>query len=88
MRYIEERSGVQAGRIDIAKVTATYCGSTGCACGCGGNYAGLRDKPRAVKTRINKINNNLDSVIVDVWDEEMIYELQSGNRVTRVYVAV
>ena len=86
--------------IEIAKVTKTYSGQTGCACGCGGTYAYaesgtepgyyVEGNPRTLKMRLNKINKAIqsgDDVVVTRYLDECIYELEneSGTRVVRVY---
>lgn len=70
--------------IDITTVTTTYNGLDGCACGCGGTYAKV---PSAAATRrVNKLNRSLDKVEEFAgFEDEMIYELVEGGRVTRVY---
>ena len=66
-------------------VLDTYNGHTGCACGCGGEYA--KADSRAGKTRINTINNNRSNALILCTGNEAIYEVATGiNRVTRVYV--
>jgi len=86
--------------IDLAKVTKTYSGKTGCACGCGGDYYYMpsESKPdyeqanlRGAKMRVNKIIKAFaDGRPVEVfhYDDESIYELENetGTRVVRVYV--
>lgn len=75
--------------IGITKVSRTYNGKTGCACGCGGEYTEDGDtESRAVKLRVSKINANMESAVISEYLDEDIYELVSedGERVTRVYV--
>jgi len=76
--------------IKMQDVNETYRGKTGCACGCGGDYATTEENANSVKRRVNFINKNIGSpsLIVDTYEDETIYELEnaSGSRVTRVYV--
>lgn len=74
-------------------ITSTYCGKTGCACGCGGTYARPShvDAPswatvsdRTVKIRLNKILKALKedpaAVLVEPGlDGETIWEYEYGN---------
>ena len=50
----------------------------------------MEDNANSVKRRVNFINKNIDSpsLVVDVYKDETIYELENleGTRVTRVYV--
>ena len=48
--------------INMADVVTTYNGQTGCACGCGGDYA--KADSNAAKARVNKINKRLDESIM------------------------
>jgi len=88
--------------IELAKVTKTYSGETGCACGCAGSYAYaesgnepgyfVEGNPRTLKMRVNKINKAIQAglrVEVTHYDDESIYELENeaGTRAVRVYVA-
>jgi hypothetical protein len=68
-------------------VTNTYKGETDeCACGCRGTYRLLGTK--AAKMRIDLLNANWDRVkCFDTYSDEIIYELNTGKRVTRVYVS-
>lgn len=82
--------------IDINDVTNTYNGKDGCACGCGGSYATLADRPKAVKSRVDRINAALNdpkrahTVGVQMDRDEAIYyiENEDTNRAVRVYVAL
>ena len=72
----------------IDAATDTYNGKTGCACGCGGNYASADSV--AGQKRIKKILN-ADSrkvAFVDFGQGEGCLEIENrdGTRVTRVYV--
>ncbi len=74
-------------------ITSTYCGKTGCACGCGGTYARPShvDAPlwatvsdRTVKIRLNKILKALKEDPASVLVEpglggETIWEYEYGN---------
>ena len=68
-------------------VINTYRGAAdGCSCGCRGTYrpAGTQ----AAKIRIKLLNDNWDKVkCFDTYSDEVIYELDTGVRVTRVYVS-
>ena len=73
----------------LQNATNTYNGKTGCACGCGGNYADANTV--SGQRRIKKIMNaNPEKVTVFHFgnsDEGCIeIENQDGTRVTRVYV--
>lgn len=75
--------------IDLAKVTATYRGLEGCACGCRGTYA---RSGRALTQRVKAMNTALETPgAVQVYHDgelEDIYELSYvGGRVLRVYVS-
>ena len=75
-------------QINPTTIVTTYNGATGCACGCGGNY---NKNGTAVTRRVNKINNSLQTNWTDVQifqgcENEIIYELVEGERVTRVYI--
>ena len=52
--------------VNAADVTRTYNGKSGCAGGCGGDYANANT--RAGKTRINKVNKYLESTLMVVFD--------------------
>ena len=79
--------------LSFRNITTTYCGKTGCACGCKGSYAapshadanGWTDKSdRTVKIRLNKILKALKSdpeaVSVDTGlGDEMIWSYEYGN---------
>ena len=86
--------------IELAKVTKTYSGKTGCACGCGGTYAYMESgtepgyyvegNPRTAKMRVNKLNRAIAAgqrVERFEYDDETIYELENeqGTRIVRVY---
>lgn len=73
-------------------ITSTYCGKTGCACGCGGTYArpSHADAPswanvsdRTVKIRLNKILKALktepEAVLVEPYGDTFIWEYEYGN---------
>lgn len=68
--------------------TDTYNGKTGCACGCGGNYAGAESV--AGQKRIKKIlNANPEKVAYFDFGGGygcLEVENEDGTRVTRVYV--
>ena len=72
----------------LENATDTYNGKTGCACGCGGNYAGAESV--AGQKRIKKIlNANPEKVAYfDFGGGEGCLEIENrdGTRVTRVYV--
>ena len=74
--------------ISIEKVTNTYQGKQGCACGCGGSYARVG---RAVTMRLNRINRaiaNGEEVTFDDFGDENCFEYVAPNgAVTRVYTA-
>lgn len=82
--------GVQM--LSFKNVTSTYCGKTGCACGCGGTYARPShvDAPdyatvsdRTVKIRLNKIlkalKNEPESVLVEPFGDSAIWEYEYGS---------
>jgi hypothetical protein len=91
---IQHTAANPAAPIDRARVTRTYNGSTGCACGCGGTYTDENVTTGALVTRrLNLVNANLDKVEVDYWGNETIYSYEYGEensygecRVTRIYV--
>jgi hypothetical protein len=68
-------------------VTNTYKGdSIKCACGCAGTYR--PQGTRAAEIRIKLLNDNWDKVkCFDTYSDEVVYELDTGVRVTRVYVS-
>ena len=68
-------------------VTNTYKGEVGvCACGCRGTYR--PQGTRAAEIRIKLLNDNWDKVkCFDTYSDEVVYELDTGVRVTRVYVS-
>ncbi len=68
-------------------VTNTYKGEVGvCACGCRGTYRPFGTL--AAKMRIELLNKNWEQVqTYDTYSDEMVYELNTGKRVTRVYVS-
>jgi hypothetical protein len=72
----------------LENATDTYNGKTGCACGCGGTYAGAESV--AGQKRIKKIlNANPEKVAYfDFGGGEGCLEIENrdGTRVTRVYV--
>lgn len=98
----ETINGREVGAISLDRVSKTYNGLTGCACGCGGDYyvpTGRKvlsydeENDRAVGRRVTTINKNLDRT--EVWDlgNEWCYEFvtsfdEDGDpaRCTRVYV--
>lgn len=79
--------------LSFRNITKTYCGKTGCACGCKGSYAAplhadandwTPKSDRTVKIRLNKIlkalKNEPEAVRVEAgWDGEMIWEYEYGN---------
>lgn len=78
--------------LSFKNVTSTYCGKTGCACGCGGTYARPShvDAPtyatvsdRTVKIRLNKIlkalKNEPEAVHVEPFGDSAIWEYEYGN---------
>jgi hypothetical protein len=82
--------GIQV--LSFKNVTSTYCGKTGCACGCGGTYARPShvDAPtyatvsdRTVKIRLNKIlkalKNEPEAVHVEPFGDTDIWEYEYGN---------
>jgi hypothetical protein len=74
----------------LENATNTYNGKTGCACGCGGDYADANTV--SGQRRIKKIMNaNPEKVAYfDFGGGEGCVEMenQDGTRVTRVYVKV
>jgi hypothetical protein len=72
----------------LEMATDTYNGKTGCACGCGGNYASAESV--AGKKRIQKIMKADSSKVMyaDFGHGEGCFEMynQDGSRVVRVYV--
>lgn len=72
----------------LEMATDTYSGKTGCACGCGGNYASAESV--AGQKRIEKIMKaNPNKVMyVDFGQGEGCIEIENkdGSRVVRVYV--
>lgn len=75
-------------------ITNTYCGATGCACGCGGTYASPTHaadnapewrtvNDRAVKIRLNKILKALkdepEAVHVEPFGDSFIWDYEYGN---------
>jgi len=74
----------------LENATDTYNGKTGCACGCGGSYAGA-DSVMGQR-RINKIKNAKPDKVAafDFGNGEGCLEVenQDGTRVTRVYYKV
>jgi hypothetical protein len=72
-------------------ITNTYCGKTGCACGCGGAYAAplhadanswTPRSDRTVKMRLNKLmkawKDNPASVTVEPFGDSCIWEYEYG----------
>ena len=72
----------------LENATTTYNGRTGCACGCGGDYA--EPNTLAGQKRINKIMNadQRKVVFVPFGGGEGCLEIENrdGTRVTRVYI--
>ena len=72
----------------LETATDTYNGKTGCACGCGGNYASVDSL--AGQKRIKKIMNADSSKVVyfPFSDGRGCLEIENkdGSRVVRVYV--
>ena len=72
----------------LDNATKTYSGKTGCACGCGGNYADAITP--AGQQRIKRILNCDPSKVqfINFNDGEGCLEIENrdGTRVTRVYV--
>jgi hypothetical protein len=72
----------------LDSATDTYNGKTGCACGCGGNYASAESV--AGQKRIRKILNADPCKVVFVPFGNgggcLEIENRDGTRVTRVYV--
>lgn len=72
----------------LENATHTYNGKTGCACGCGGDYADANTV--SGQRRINKIMNaNPEKVsYFDFGGGEGCIEMENrdGTRVTRVYI--
>jgi len=72
----------------LKNATNTYNGKTGCACGCGGDYA----EPNTIsgQLRIKRIMNadQRKVAFVPFGDGEGCLEIenQDGTRVTRVYI--
>ena len=68
--------------------TDTYNGKTGCACGCGGSYAGADSV--AGQKRIAKIKkaDPAKVIVTPFSDGEGCVEIENadGSRVTRIYV--
>jgi hypothetical protein len=72
-------------------ITKTYCGATGCACGCGGTYSAPEHadvnhytpkSDRTVKARLNKVlkalADNPNAVEFDAWGDEGIWSYEYG----------
>lgn len=74
----------------LENATDTYNGKTGCACGCGGTYAGAESV--AGQKRIKKIMNAEPAKVSnhDFGGGEGCLEIENrdGTRVTRVYYKV
>ncbi len=74
----------------LENATDTYNGKTGCACGCGGNYAGADSV--AGQKRIKRIMNaNPEKVVcANFGNGEGCLEMynENGTRVLRVYFKV
>jgi hypothetical protein len=75
----------------LQNATNTYNGKTGCACGCGGNYA--YPNTTAGKQRIKKIMNaDPEKVVFIPFGESgegcIEIENEDSTRVTRIYVSV
>lgn len=72
----------------LDNATKTYSGKTGCACGCGGNYANAITP--AGQQRIKRIlkADPAKVVFINFNDGEGCLEIENreGTRVTRVYV--
>jgi hypothetical protein len=69
-------------------VTKTYSGKSGCACGCGGNYAD-GDSTTGKKRITKMLNSDCGSIeFFDLGDGEGCFDLENfeGTRVLRVYV--
>ena len=78
--------------ISFKNIQKTYCGKTGCACGCGGTYAApehadvnhyTAKSDRTVKIRLNKIlkalESNPEAVEVDHFGDTEIWSYEYGN---------